>query len=522
MQNNPFMSGGLPRFPESMWRETTSLPRYATLNEDIETEVAIVGAGIAGITTAYLLVQAGLKVAILDAGLILDGTTGYTTAKITAQHGLFYDKLIGHFGKEGARLYYEANEEALRFIADTIKERSIDCQFRREDAYLYANSDEQLKQLEAEWRAYEELELPSRWEDSLELPLRARGAVVMKDQAQFHPLSYLRDLAGFVASHGGTFYENTTLQDSAEPDADGRLRLTTEDGRKILCRHAVSASHFPFFDGKGLFFTRLYAERSYVVAVEPEKAYPGGMYINCGSPTRSLRSAELNGNPVVLVGGESHKTGKNDCTIRSYETLEKFGRDVTGIKSIPFRWSTQDLVTLDEVPYIGRITPGHPNVYVATGFKKWGMTSSTLSALMIRDLIVEKENRYADLFTPSRFKADPAVKHFVTQNADVAKEFVTGKIELVHLKPEDLVPGQGGVVKHRGKRAGAYRDDDGLLYLVDTTCTHMGCEVKWNEAERSWDCPCHGSRFDYKGEVIEGPAVEALPRLHRQPEQAKS
>lgn len=522
MQNHTFMTGGLPRFPESMWRKTTPLPSFAKLEGDIETEVAVVGAGITGITTAYLLTQAGLKVAVFDAGKILDGTTGYTTAKITAQHGLIYDKLIAHFGKENARLYFKANEQALRFIADTVKERNIECKFRHEQAYLYADSDDQLKQLEAEWRAYEELGLPGRWLDSLDLPLQAKGAIVMKDQAQFHPLHYLKELADFVTAHGGTFYENTPLADSAENEGDGRLRLTGEDGHKIVCRHAVSASHFPFIDGRPLFFTRLYAERSYVVAIEPETAYPGGMYINCSAPKRSLRSAELDGKPVVLVGGESHKTGKNDCTIKSYEELEKFGRTVLGIKSIPFRWSTQDLATLDEVPYIGRITQNNPNIYVATGYAKWGMTTSTLSALMIRDLILEKDNRYTALFTPSRFKADPAVKHFATQNADVAKEWVTGKVELVHLKPEDLVPGQGAVVKHRGKRAGAYRDDAGLLYLVDTTCTHMGCEVKWNEAERSWDCPCHGSRFDYKGEVIEGPATEALPRLHRQPEQAKS
>lgn len=522
MSNHTSPSGRLPQQPESMWRKTTALPAFEPLKEDIETDVLIAGAGIVGITTAYLLVQAGLKVAVIDAGKILDGTTGYTTAKITAQHGLIYDKLLNHFGKEGARLYYEANEEALGFIADTVKKRKIDCQFRREDAYLYADSDEQLQKLEAEWKAYKELDLPAEWLDSLSLPLSAKGAIVLKNQAQFHPLHYLRDLAEFVAESGGTFYENTTMRDPAEDLEDGRLKLSSEDGHTVICRHAVSASHFPFIDGKGLYFARLYSERSYAVAFEPEQPYPGGMYINCGNPKRSLRSAELNGKTVVIAGGESHKTGKNDCTIKCYEALAEFGQSVLGVKSIPYRWSTQDLVTMDDVPYIGRLTEDRRNIYVATGFAKWGMTSSTVSAHLIRDLILEKENRYENLFTPSRFKADPAIKNLARQNADVAKEWVTGKVELVHLKPEDLVPGQGAVVKHRGKRAGAYRDDDGLLYLVDTTCTHMGCEVKWNEAERSWDCPCHGSRFDYKGAVIEGPATKDLPRLHRQPEQMKS
>ncbi|MFD1179274.1 FAD-dependent oxidoreductase [Paenibacillus puldeungensis] len=522
MNHDPAKSEGLPRYPESMWRKTTSLPTFSKLTEDIDTEVAIIGAGIVGITTAYLLVQAGLKVTVIDAGKVLDGTTGHTTAKITAQHGMIYDQLISHFGRDSARLYYEANEEALQFIAKTVKERRIECQFRHEDAYLYADSDQQLKQLEAEWKAYEELGLPGDWLNELSLPLEARGAIVLHNQAQFHPLHYLQELVSYITKHGGTFYEHTTLKGSVENLDGGRLRLATDDGPSIVCSHAVSASHFPFTDGKGFYFTRLYAERSYVVAIEPEQAYPGGMYINCGNPKRSLRSAEWNGKTVVLAGGESHKTGKDDCTFKHYEELEKFGRAIFGAKSIPFRWSTQDLETLDKVPYIGHLTSNHPNIYVATGFGKWGMTNSTVSALLIRDLILKKENRYTELFTPSRFIGEPTVKNFFAQNADVAKELVTGKIEIVHLKPEDLVPDQGAVVKHQGKRAGAYRDPKGLLYLVDTTCTHLGCEVKWNEAERSWDCPCHGSRFNYKGEVIEGPATEDLPRLSRQPEQEKS
>lgn len=513
MNSSSFTSTGLPKYPESLWRKTSSLPSYSALEADLTTDVLIAGAGITGITAAYALVRAGFKVAVVDAGKILDGTTGYTTAKITSQHGLIYRQLVDHFGEEAARQYYDANEEALRYIVDTAQEHQIDCHLHREDAYLYADSEQQLADLKKEWEAYEQLGIPAEWTDTLPLPINVLGAIKMPNQARFHPLLYLKHMVDYISSHGGAFYELTTMADKAEELEDGSLLLHTENGVKVTCRYAVSASHFPFYDGGGLYFTRLHAERSYVVALEPETSFPGGMYINCGNPKRSLRAEEWDGKNLILVGGENHKTGESDCTIKHYEALEQFGGSTFGAKSIPYRWSAQDLITIDQVPYIGPVTSKHPRIFVATGFAKWGMTFGTLAALLITDLIKGKENKLADLFSPSRFKANPGLKNLVVQNADVAKELISGKVEQVHRKLEDLMPDQGAVVKHQGKRAGAYRDPEGAIHLVDTTCTHMGCECKWNQAERSWDCPCHGSRFNYDGHVLEGPATEDLPRL---------
>lgn len=514
-------SSQLPRYPQSGWIDTAKLPDFPGLHEDIQCDVSIVGAGITGITTAYLLTKSGYKVALLDSGDILGGTTGHTTAKVTSQHGMIYDKLIRHFGEEEARLYYEANEEALAFVRNTVKDLKIECDLKQEQAYLYADSEDQEKQLRKEWDAYQKLGIPGEWIDSLPIPVEARGAIVMKDQAQFHPLQYLRGLTNYITSHGGLIYEKTTIENSADDTEDGRKKIVTVDGHTVTCRYVLSASHYPFLDGGGFYFTRLHAERSYVVAIEPEVPYEGGMYINCGSPKRSLRSARLDGKDVILVGGESHKTGQGECTFRHYEELEQFAGMTFGIKSIPYRWSTQDLVTLDEVPYIGHLTSDSPNVYVATGYYKWGMTSGTLAGLIIHDLILGQENRYAELYTPSRFKPNPSVKNFIVQNADVAGELISGKVELNLGKAADLKADEGAPVRHMGRRAGAYKDPDGKLYLVDTTCTHMGCEVEWNAAERSWDCPCHGSRFDYKGNVIEGPATENLPLLSSQPGQGE-
>ncbi|MNI50455.1 Cytochrome b6-f complex iron-sulfur subunit 1 [compost metagenome] len=234
------------------------------------------------------------------------------------------------------------------------------------------------------------------------------------------------------------------------------------------------------------------------------------MYLSAESPKRSLRSVTIDQVPHVLIGGEGHKTGQGICTMQHYENLELFAEDHFGVQKIPYRWSAQDLITLDKMPYIGPITSRHPNILVATGYRKWGMTNGTAAALLLKDLIMDKDNPYSEVYTPQRFNADPGIKHLLTDNADVAVHFVVGKYEIVMKKPEELVNEEGSVVSVNGKRAGAYRDAEGKLHVVDTTCTHMGCEVEWNHGDLSWDCPCHGSRFNIDGKVLEGPAKEPL------------
>jgi len=500
----------LPPFPESYWLTSESLPNFPKLTQDIKADVAIVGAGISGITTAYLLSKQGLKVAIVEAGNILNGTTGHTTAKITAQHDLIYDEFLSHFGREQTRLYYEANREAMQFIKQTVRELRIDCDFAEEDAYIYTNSDKYAAQLTAELAAYEKLGIPGAYVEQTPLPFRTQAAIVMHDQARFNPVPYLKTLIRQVTGQGGQIYEHTTAVsvEKGNPPA-----VVTSEGHKIVCSHIVSCSHFPFQDGWGFYFARMYAERSYVLGVKTEKAYPGGMYISAEDPKRSLRSVTANGETLVLIGGENHKTGQGIPTIKHYEALQAFGEEHFGLKEIRYRWSAQDLTTLDKLPFIGPIAADAPQVLVATGYKKWGMTTGTAAALLIEKLIAGQESPYQSLFTPSRFHADPGLKTLLVQNADVAKHLIAGKLEMVRKKPEELGNDEGAVVSVNGKRAGAYRDPQGGLHIVDTTCTHMGCEVEWNEGERTWDCPCHGSRFSYKGEVLEGPAKKPLKSI---------
>ncbi|PGS03504.1 FAD-dependent oxidoreductase [Bacillus pseudomycoides] len=505
MTNNSF-----PQFPEPYWRDSTSFPIFPKLSESIKAEVAIIGAGITGITTAYLLAKEGMKVVLIDSGNILNGTTGHTTAKITAQHDLIYDELIDHFGADQARLYYEANEKALQFIKETVRTNNIDCDFTEEDAYLYTTCNDGLRKLTKEYEAYKKLNIPCDYVESIPLPISVQGALVMKKQAQFHPLHYLKNLVEQFIEAGGTIYEQTTAIDI---EKGFYPQVITKDGHRITCGYVVSCSHFPFYDANSFFFTRMYAERSYVLAIKAKKDYPRGMYLSIDTPTRSLRYTTVNGEKIILVGGESHKTGQGINTMLHYEALHSFAEETFGIDAIPYRWSAQDLITLDKLPYIGHINENNPNIFVATGYRKWGMTTGTAAAQLLKDSITKIDNPYKELFAPSRFHADPDIKTFVSQNLDVAKHLIEGKLEFALRKPEDLENGEGAVVRVHGKRAGAYKDNEGKLHIVDTTCTHLGCEVEWNSGDCTWDCPCHGSRFSIEGDVIEGPADKPLKRV---------
>ncbi|MDQ1914427.1 FAD-dependent oxidoreductase [Paenibacillus sp. GD4] len=499
-----------PQFPQSYWLDSVQTPRFSRLISDIQVDAAIVGGGMTGIVTAYLLTKRGLKVAILEADQILHGMTGHTTAKITAQHDLFYDQLISHMGKEKARLYYDANAEALQWIKDMVQEHSMDCQLVTEDAYVYCISEDYIGKIAAEAKAYEQLGIPGGYLERTALPYETKAAVVMKNQARFHPLAFLTHLVEEIVRGGGQIYENTTVNGVTK---EKPATVSTQEGAKVTADYVVCASHWPFNDRNGYYFSRLHVERSYAMAIRAKLDYPGGMYISADNPKRSLRSATVNGEPMLIIGGEGHKTGQGICTFQYYENLKKFAEEELGLQEIAYRWSAQDIFTTDHVPYIGQELADTPNLFIATGFKKWGMTSSVAAAHLNTKLILGEESPYKELFSPSRFHADPDIKNFLSANADVAKHLIAGKLEMGHAKPEELKNDEGAVVRVGGKRAGAYRDPHGELHLVDTTCTHMGCEVEWNAAERSWDCPCHGSRYNYHGEVIEGPAKKALGSL---------
>jgi glycine/D-amino acid oxidase-like deaminating enzyme/nitrite reductase/ring-hydroxylating ferredoxin subunit len=493
----------------SYWVETgPEQPSYPTLDKDTSADVVVIGGGIVGITTALLLAEAGADVVLLEANQLARGVSGHTTAKVSSQHGLKYHSLQSDFGLDGARAYAQANEAALAWVAERVDRHGIDCDFRRLPAYAYVTSQSKRSQVEDEVAAAQAAGLPASLVDSTPLPYPVAAAVRFDDQAEFHVRKYLLALAARLADQGGRIHERSH---AVEVDVDEDCVVKTPGGR-VTAGKAVVATHYPFLD-RSLAFARVQAQRSYALVCRISGSPPPGMYISGDSPTRSVRAVPLDGEELLLVGGEGHKTGTGGDTSDRYRRLEQFAREHWDVQSVEYRWSSQDNTTIDGVPYIGRLTPREDRVLMATGLAKWGMTGGTAAASILADLVRGHDNPWAQLFDPARIKPKAGAAKLLKENAEVGLHFVGDPLTQRGSRPiDDLRPGEGGIVSHGGEKVAGYRDEDGELVAVSTRCTHLGCQVNWNDAERSWDCPCHGSRFAPTGEVLHGPAVHQLER----------
>lgn len=476
---------------ESIWSRSCQMKERGPLRDNIETEVAVVGAGMAGILTASVLQREGCRVVVLDAGRIAGGQTQNTTAKITSQHGMIYQKLIQTMGEEKARQYADANEQAVAAYKKWVAEEGIDCDFEEKSAYLYGDCTGQL-QKEAEAAAA--LGLPASYVEEREVPLPfpVGGAVRFEHQAQFHPLKFIKALADSL-----TVYENTAVR-----TVEGHHVLHAGDG-SVKAEKIVFACHFPFVNFPGLYFARMHQERSYVLALK-NAAQVDGIFIGAEENSYSFRNA----GELLLLGGGNHRTGENKEGGR-YEGLWQKARIWYPQCREVARWSAQDCMTPDSVPYIGRYAAGEPDWYVATGFQKWGMTTSMVAAMLLRDLIGGKKSPYEEAFDPGRFNVE-TVPGVATEGGQAVKGLVKRIFQIPAEAGETIPAGHGGIVLLNGEKCGVYKDRDGNLYAVDIRCPHLGCQLEWNPDEHSWDCPCHGSRFDYLGRWISGPAQENL------------
>lgn len=503
VSNNP---QNISEYLKSYWIMSTKETDYPSLDEDIKVDVAIIGGGIVGITAGYLLKKEGTNVAIIEASRIVQGATGFTTAKITSQHHLIYDKIINSMGIDFAKQYADANESSIGFIEDIANELNIDCDFERLPAYMYTRKQEYIKDIEKEAEAALKLGIKAKCIDKLPIDLNIESALVFENQAQFHPRKYLLPIAEKIPGDGSHIFENTEV---VEIEKGNLVTIITNKGKKVRASKVIIASHFPCYDGMGLYLTRLRPQRSYVIATSIKEKFPSGMFINAENPGRSLRSQYDGKNQLVLVGGEGHKAAHGDSFNEHYDNLQKFAKSIFNVKDVPYRWSTQDYITLDNVPYVGKLTSTEENIYVATGFREWGMTNGTAAARLLTDKILGKNNPWEEVFNPSRPFSGAAYKKLFVENLDVAKELIISKIKYSE-NEINIKCGEGKIVELDGDKYGAYKDDEGKLHIVDITCTHVGCELKWNDAEKSWDCACHGSRFTYDGEILEGPATHKL------------
>jgi glycine/D-amino acid oxidase-like deaminating enzyme/nitrite reductase/ring-hydroxylating ferredoxin subunit len=490
------------------WLDHLSANTYPSLKEDIEVEVAIVGGGITGLTSAYILSQWGMNVALFDANQLMHSTTGHTTAKITSQHGLLYNTLLNKYGLEKAKLYAQSNEKAIDFIEQQVKTHRINCDFKRLPAFVYTQENQYVKDIENEVAAAKKVGIPAYLETELSLPFPIKAAVRFDNQAQFHPIKYLLGLLKQIETTNCQLYENTKI---VELQKNTPHLLISEQGYAIRAKHIIIASHYPFYDGLGFYFSRLIPKKSYIVAIKAKSKLADGMYINVEQPTRSLRNQSTEDGDLILIAGENHNTGQGENLHQHYEALEAFGKEYFDVEKVPYKWSTEDYSTVDDLPMIGQLSSNSKNIYVGTGYAKWGMTKSTLAAIIISDIIMKKDNPWIGLYAPSRQTLNESAKQLINHNLKVGYEFIKGKLFRGD-KEIDLDIEEAATVSISGKKCGVYRDKDNQFYMLDLTCTHMGCEVTWNSADLTWDCPCHGSRFTYKGDIVQGPAHHPLKR----------
>lgn len=485
----------------SLWVGTSSATDHPASVGDRRADVVVVGAGIAGLTTARLLVGSGRSVVVIDAGELAAGTTGYTTAKVTSLQSTIYSRLSSRWGDERAAVYASANQAAITTVRELAADDGIDCGLEEASSYTYTETDAELASIEAEVAAAQRAGLAVTFTTETDLPYAIRGAVRLDGQAQFHPRRYCLGLADAIVRAGGAVHEHTR---ALEVHKDGRV---TTDRGELNAELVVLATHIPISD-VGAHFARMEPMRSYAGAFHIEGERPSGMYISIDQPTRSIRSTA---DGYVVVGGEGHKVGHDADTSRRYDALQGWAAERFGAPAFDYRWSAQDYQSADDLPFIGRLTPGSDRVLVATGFGKWGMTNGTVAAMLISDLADGVDNPWAATFDSTRGALRQGGKKLVQMNLDVAQRFVGDR--LAHLRPPDietLAPGEGGIVAQDGHTVAAFRDEDGELHCRSAKCTHLGCQVSFNTAERTWDCPCHGSRFDVDGQVLQGPAVEDL------------
>ena len=429
---------------QSIWTQEPILPAFPRLESDLNTDVLIIGGGMAGILCAHELHQSGVDYTLVEASTILQGVSGNTTAKITSQHGFIYHKLLRQLGPENAKLYWQANQEGLAQLQHLAN--GIDCDWECMPNHVYTLGNSAL--LEKEWHALQQLQIPAERYESLPLPFPVAGSICFPDQAQFHPLKF-----GAAIAKELHIYEHTAVR-----AFEGNTAIT--DSGKITANKIIVATHFPINNKHGLFFLKQYQQRSYVLALENPPQYPG-MYLDVDEKGLSFRSY---GN-LLLLGGGSHRTGKEGGC---WQELEQFAQIHYPQAHIVCRWATQDCITLDSIPYIGQYSFRTPNFFVATGFNKWGMTGSMTAATILSDLVRGRTNPYADLYAPSRSILQPQLFYNAAESA-------------IH-----------------------------LLKPTTPRCPHLGCALKWNQAEHSWDCPCHGSRFSETGKLLDNPATGDL------------
>lgn len=492
----------------SLWVPAASRT-YPRLGRDVTADVAVVGGGIVGLTTARLLQQRGRQVVLLESRQIGRQVTGGSSAKITSQHSLRYHQLQGTFGADIARAYAAANQWAVEEIARTVDDLDIDCSFERRPAYVFTADTGKRGAFEDEARVAAELGLPARLMETLPLPIPAVSAVVFDHQAQFDPYAYVAALAEDFVDSGGEIFETTRVTEVAERAPHV---LTTVGGR-VTAQDVVIATNLPIID-RGQYFARAVPRAHLVLAARVSSA-ADGMFISVDEPTRSMRWTERSDGLWLVLTGPRFPPGSQD-TVRGFQDLEEFVRQYFPVESVDYRWWNEDYYSVDGMPYVGTVGPDTPRLYLATGFSGWGITNGTVAGRILADSITGVSNEWASAFDSNRpaiADGSPfaSVGRVLKEGFSAAQDFLVGHLGAPGRTDFSALAAREGAVMEIGdEQVAVSRDADGALHAVSAICTHLGCVLAWNRAMQTWDCGCHGSCFTADGQVLRGPAVEDL------------
>lgn len=487
----------------SYWNNTSAATDFPQLSGNLNVDVAIVGGGIAGTTTARLLKDSGLSVALVEAAKIGRQATGKSTAKVSSQHALIYQKLADKFSNTYAQHYADAQQHGLDTIRQLVAEHNIDCSLETATAYVYAPDKNSVDAIKKEAEITQQLGLPASFVNDTDLPFSVEGALCFADQLRFHPTRYVSGLAQTIPGDGCHVFENSRVI-SWESD-----HVATATGT-VHAKHVVMATHLPL-GMIGGYYSRAFPNFEPVVAARVGHA-PKEMYLSAGSPSYSFNSFRDENDQVYAVAtGSPFKGGDADAQSSRLSEVETWLRKHFDVISIEHRWINEDYSSVDNAPYVGYSSFGG-DYLVATGFAGWGLTNGTAAATMLRDLIMDRDNPWLELFDAKRLKPVAGGPKFVKETAHVVSEFSKGHLNDTEQALDQLKAGEGVVIKADGEQIAVARDMDSKLHRVSAVCSHLGCIVGWNKTDQTWDCPCHGSRFTNEGEVLHGPAVDPLDK----------